>query len=87
MASPPQSLTTLLARLAASRTDFLLVGGLAAVAHTTLDVDVVTGATSTTSSGCWPSSRRWMLATGGVLQARCSGRRGRRWSARATSCC
>ena len=45
MASPPQSLTTLLARLAASGTDFLLVGGLAAVAQgaplTTLDVDVV----------------------------------------------
>jgi hypothetical protein len=45
MASPPPSLTTLLARLAASGTDFLLVGGLAAVAQgapiTTLDVDVV----------------------------------------------
>jgi len=45
MASPPQSLTTLLARLAASGTDFLLVGGLAAVAQgaplTTIDVDVV----------------------------------------------
>ena len=45
MASPPQSLTTLLARLAASGADFLLVGGLAAVAQgaplTTLDVDVV----------------------------------------------
>ena len=45
MASPPQGLTTLLARLAASGTDFLLVGGLAAVAQgaplTTLDVDVV----------------------------------------------
>ena len=45
MASQPQSLTTLLARLAASGTDFLLVGGLAAVAQgaplTTLDVDVV----------------------------------------------
>jgi len=45
MASPPQSLTTLLARLAASGTDFLLVGALAAVAQgaplTTLDVDVV----------------------------------------------
>ncbi len=45
MASPPLSLTTLLARLAASGTDFLLVGGLAAVAQgaplTTIDVDVV----------------------------------------------
>jgi hypothetical protein len=45
MASPPQSLTTLLARLAASGADFVLVGGLAAVAQgaplTTLDVDVV----------------------------------------------
>jgi len=45
MASPPQSLTTLLARLASSGTDFLLVGGLAAVAQgaplSTVDVDVV----------------------------------------------
>jgi hypothetical protein len=45
MASPPQSLTTLLARLAASGADFLLVGGLAAVAQgaplSTIDVDVV----------------------------------------------
>lgn len=45
MASPPQSLTTLLASLAASGTDFLLVGGLAAVAQgaplATIDVDVV----------------------------------------------
>lgn len=45
MASPPQRLTTLLARLAASGADFLLVGGLAAVAQgaplTTVDVDVV----------------------------------------------
>jgi hypothetical protein len=45
MASPPQSLTTLLARLAASGTEFLLVGGLAAVAQgaplATVDVDVV----------------------------------------------
>ena len=45
MASPPQSLTTLLARLAASGTEFLLVGGLAAVSQgaplTTTDVDVV----------------------------------------------
>jgi hypothetical protein len=45
MASPPQSLTTLLARLAASGADFVLVGGLAAVAQgaplTTQDVDVV----------------------------------------------
>ncbi len=45
MASQPQSLTTLLARLAASGADFLLVGGLAAVAQgaplTTMDVDVV----------------------------------------------
>ncbi|MFO0582408.1 MAG: hypothetical protein U0229_09065 [Anaeromyxobacter sp.] len=41
----PESLTTLLARLAASGTDFLLVGGLAAAAQgtalTTVDVDVV----------------------------------------------
>lgn len=45
MGSPPPSLTTLLARLAASGTDFVLVGGLAAVAQgaplTTIDVDVV----------------------------------------------
>ncbi len=45
MASPPLRLTTLLARLAASGTDFLLVGGLAAVAQgaplSTIDVDVV----------------------------------------------
>ena len=45
MASQPQSLTTLLARLGASGADFLLVGGLAAVAQgaplTTIDVDVV----------------------------------------------
>ena len=45
MASPPQSLTTLLARLAASGTDLVLVGGLAAVAQgaplSTIDVDVV----------------------------------------------
>lgn len=45
MASPPPGLTTLLARLAASGTDFILVGALAAVAQgaplTTLDVDVV----------------------------------------------
>jgi hypothetical protein len=45
MASPPSGLTTLLARLAASGTDFILVGALAAVAQgaplTTLDVDVV----------------------------------------------
>jgi hypothetical protein len=45
MASQPPSLTTLLARLAASGTEFVLVGGLAAVAQgaplTTLDVDVV----------------------------------------------
>jgi hypothetical protein len=45
MASPPQDLTTLLARLAASGVDFLLVGGLAAVAQgapmATVDVDVV----------------------------------------------
>ncbi len=33
MASPPQRLTTLLARLAASAAEFLLVGGLAAVAQ------------------------------------------------------
>ena len=45
MASQPPGLTTLLARLAASGTDFILVGALAAVAQgaplTTLDVDVV----------------------------------------------
>lgn len=42
---PPATLTTLLARLAASGTEFVLVGGLAAVAQgaplTTVDVDVV----------------------------------------------
>lgn len=45
MASPPQRMTTLLARLAASGAEFVLVGGLAAVAQgaplTTIDVDVV----------------------------------------------
>ena len=45
MASQPPSLTTLLARLAASGTEFVLVGGLAAVAQgaplATVDVDVV----------------------------------------------
>ncbi|MGA8890982.1 MAG: hypothetical protein WB493_05400 [Anaeromyxobacteraceae bacterium] len=45
MASPPSGLTTLLARLAASGTDFVLVGALAGVAQgaplTTMDVDVV----------------------------------------------
>ena len=45
MDSPPSGLTTLLARLAASGTDFVLVGALAAAAQgaplTTLDVDVV----------------------------------------------
>ena len=45
MASPPESLTTLLARLAASGTEFVLVGGLAAVAQgaplATVDVDMV----------------------------------------------
>ncbi|HZY03412.1 MAG TPA: hypothetical protein VFF02_07905 [Anaeromyxobacteraceae bacterium] len=45
MLSPPQGLTTLLARLAASGTEFVLVGGLAAVAQgaplATVDVDVV----------------------------------------------
>jgi hypothetical protein len=45
MASPTPGPKTLLARLAASGTDFLLVGGLAAVAQgaplTTVDVDVV----------------------------------------------
>jgi len=45
MPSQPLGLTTLLARLAASGTDFLLVGALAAVAQgaplTTFDVDVV----------------------------------------------
>ena len=45
MPSPPSDLTTLLARLAASGVDFVLVGGLAAVAQgapiTTFDVDIV----------------------------------------------
>jgi hypothetical protein len=45
MASPPQRLTTLLARLAESGTEFVLVGGLAAVAQgaplATVDVGVV----------------------------------------------
>jgi hypothetical protein len=45
MASPSGELTTLLARLAAARVDFVLVGGLAAVAQgapiTTHDVDIV----------------------------------------------
>lgn len=45
MASPPPDLTTLLARLAASGAEFVLVGALAAVAQgaplTTQDVDVV----------------------------------------------
>ncbi len=45
MASPPGELTTLLARLAAAHVDFVLVGGLAAVAQgapiTTHDVDIV----------------------------------------------
>jgi len=45
MDSPPSGLETLLARLAASGTDFVLVGALAAVAQgaplTTFDVDVV----------------------------------------------
>jgi hypothetical protein len=45
MDSPPPGLTTLLARLASSGTDFVLVGALAAVAQgaplTTFDVDVV----------------------------------------------
>jgi hypothetical protein len=45
MASPPAELTTLLHRLAASGVEFLLVGGLAAVAQgaplTTQDVDIV----------------------------------------------
>src|SRR5262245_10344429 len=45
MASPPSELTTLLSELAASGAEFLLVGGLAAVAQgaplTTQDVDIV----------------------------------------------
>lgn len=45
MASPPGDLTTLLSRLAAAQVDFVLVGGLAAVAQgapiTTHDVDIV----------------------------------------------
>src|SRR5678816_1240438 len=45
MASPPAELTTLLSRLAASGVEFILVGGLAAVAQgapiTTHDIDIV----------------------------------------------
>jgi hypothetical protein len=45
MASPPGELTTLLAKLAAAKVDFVLVGGLAAVAQgaplVTNDVDIV----------------------------------------------
>ncbi len=45
MPSPPASLTTLLAELAASGVEFILVGGLAAVAQgapiTTHDIDIV----------------------------------------------
>ena len=45
MASPPPDLTTLLARLASSGVELVVVGGLAAVAQgaplTTQDVDVV----------------------------------------------
>src|SRR4051812_34953631 len=45
MASPPGELTTLLTRLAAAGVEFVLVGGLAAVAQgapiTTHDVDIV----------------------------------------------
>ena len=45
MASPPAALTTLLAKLAAAGVDFVLVGGLAAVAQgaplTTHDIDIV----------------------------------------------
>jgi hypothetical protein len=45
MPSPPAELTTLLAKLATSGAEFVLVGGLAAVAQgaplTTQDVDVV----------------------------------------------
>ena len=45
MASPPSELTTLLSRLSTARVDFVLVGGLAAVAQgapiTTHDVDIV----------------------------------------------
>ncbi|HEY4187198.1 MAG TPA: hypothetical protein VGP07_19130 [Polyangia bacterium] len=45
MASPPGELTTLLSRLAAARVEFVLVGGLAAVAQgapiTTHDIDIV----------------------------------------------
>lgn len=45
MVSPPGDLTTLLSRLAASEVDFVLVGGLAAVAQgapiTTHDIDIV----------------------------------------------
>ncbi len=47
MDSPPPGLATLLARLAASGTDFVLVGALAAVAQgaplTTFDVDALLG--------------------------------------------
>lgn len=45
MASPPGDLTTLLSKLAAARVEFVLVGGLAAVAQgapiTTHDIDIV----------------------------------------------
>ncbi len=45
MPSPPSDLTTLLAKLAASGVDFVLVGGLAAVAQgapvTTFDINIV----------------------------------------------
>lgn len=45
MASPPGDLTTLLSRLAAAKIEFVLVGGLAAVAQgapiTTHDIDIV----------------------------------------------
>ncbi len=50
MPSQPRDLTNLLAELAASRVDFILVGGLAAVAQgapiTTFDVDIVHARTS-----------------------------------------
>src|SRR3990172_7895198 len=70
MASPPLSLTTLLARLAASGTEFVLVGGLAAVAQgaplTTIDVDVVHRRD--------PANVERLLAFLGTIDARYRGR-------------
>lgn len=69
MASPPPDLTTLLARLATSRVEFVLVGALAAVAQgaplTTHDVDVVHERT--------PENVEKLLAVLGTLNARYRG--------------